>query len=275
MQFPVVDVGTTASASRCGAVADPRVPLIGLAIRARKYDATVEIPVWQDASTEAGVVNEGSAFPRCEDEQIDKVSISHDKYDTEVEITYEAIQDGLLDVIALHTEDKARDLSEALDGAAWDELSNYDSGNSVYTNLQNAPVGDASGALDYDTVIDAMTALEAKGYEPDLLIVSAESKGDLMKSPEFTRASRMGDEVVREGAFGEIAGIPVYVSNTGDLGAGEVVMFDSDRYGFESTREDFTSIEYDQPENNKEVIQVRARMGWKAVRPEAGAKLEG
>lgn len=235
---------------------------------------SVEIPVSQDASTAAGVVGEGSAFPRDEDEQVDKVSISHDKYGTEVEITYEAIQDSMLDVIAMHTEDKARDLAEALDGAAWSELSDYDSTNSVYNNLQDSPVGDASGTLDYPTVIDAMTALESKGYNPDVLIVSAESKGDLMKSAEFTRASQMGDEVVRDGAFGEIAGIPVFVSNTGDLGAGEAVMFDSSKYGFESTREDFTSLAYDEPENNQEVVQVRARKGWKAIRPEAGVKVE-
>jgi hypothetical protein len=236
---------------------------------------TVEVPVNQDVSTEAGVVSEGSAFPRTEDEQVEKVAISHDKYGTEVEITYESIQDSLLDVIALHTEDKARDLAEALDGAAYAELSDYDSTNSVYNNLQDSPIGDDAGDLSYDNVVDAMTALEGEGYEPDLLIVSAQSKGDLMKSPEFTRASQMGDEVVREGAFGEVAGIPVYVSNTGDLGAGEGVMVDSDRYGMESVREDFTSDEYDEPEKNQRVVQVRTRMGWKCLQPTAGVKIEG
>lgn len=236
---------------------------------------TIKISIANDVSSAAGVVGEGSAFPRNEDEQTEKVAIDHEKYGTEVEITYEAIQDSLLDVVAMHTEDKARDLAESLDGAAWAEISDYDSTNSVYNNLQDAAIGDAGGSLGYAEVVDAMTALETESFDPDLLIVSAESKGDLMKSPEFTRASQMGDEVVRDGAFGEVAGIPVYVSNTGDLGAGEAVMFDSDHYGIESTREDFTSLEYEEESENKRVVQVRTRMGWKCIRPTAGVKIEG
>jgi hypothetical protein len=41
MQLPVVGTSATASASTYRVLADPRVPLIGLAMRARKYDATI------------------------------------------------------------------------------------------------------------------------------------------------------------------------------------------------------------------------------------------
>lgn len=234
---------------------------------------TVEIPVLDEVRA-AGVVSEGSTYPEASD-GTRKVTVAHDKYGVEVELSYEAIEDALLDVIALHTEERAEDLADALDDAAHAEVTEYDSTNAVYVNLQDAPIGDAGGTLGYDEVIDAMTALEDKQYDPDTLIVSAQSKGDLMKSPEFTRASQMGDEVIQEGAFGEVGGMPVYVDNGGHLGAGEGVMVDSSRYGIESRRENMTSLQYDNESANKKVVQVRTRMGWKAIRPQAGVKIEG
>jgi HK97 family phage major capsid protein len=244
-------------------------------IDATNYDSnTVEIPVNQDATASAGVVAEGGSYPSS-DEQFDKVTVSHEKYGAEVEITYESIQDSKLDVVSLQMEDKARELAEALDGAAYAELSDFDSTNSVYTNLQDDPVGDGGGSMDYVTAIDAMTALDEEGYDADLLIVSSQSKADLMKDDKFTHATELGDETVREGALGQLAGIDVFVSNTGDLGAGEGLMFDTDRYGIESVREDFTAMEYEDEGTNKRVVQVRTRMGWKTIRPTAGVKIEG
>jgi hypothetical protein len=243
-------------------------------IDSTQYDSnTVEIPVNQDATASAGIVAEGDSFPSS-DEQFEKVTVSHDKYGTQVEITYESIQDSKLDVVALQTEDKARELAEALNGAAWDVVSDYDSGNSVYNNLQDSPIGDGGGAMDYSTAIDAMAALEGESYDPDLLIVSAGSKADLMKDEKFTHATELGDDVIRDGAFGQLAGIDVVVDDGGNLGAGEGMMFDTDRYGIESVREDFTSMQFEREAENKRVVQVRTRMGWETIRPSAGVKIE-
>lgn len=245
----------------------------------RQIDSTdidsnkVEIPVLDEVRA-AGVVAEGDTYPSASD-ATRKVPIDHEKHGVEVDLTYEAIQDALLDVIALHTEERGEDLADALNDAAYQELADYDSSNSVYNNLQDAPIGDDSGNLTYDNAVDAMTAIEAEGYSPDLLIVSAQSKGDLMKSDEFTRASELGDSVVRDGAFGEVAGVDVLVDEAGHLGAGEGIMVDSERYGIESMREDMTSLQYEREEENKSVVQVRTRMGWKAIRPTAGVKIEG
>lgn len=234
---------------------------------------TVQIPVQQDTTGEVGTVGEASSYPR-EDEQMGKVSISHDKYGREVAMTYESIEDGLLDVVANHAQEQARDLARGLDSAASEEVLSFDAGNSVYNNLQDAPVGDDSGALDYNTVVDAMTALEVEGYEPDMLIVGPESKGDLLKSDDFTRASEMGDEVIMSGSFGQIAGIDVMVSNRGILGAGEAVMIDSEQYGYESVRSQIDTMEYEEEETDERVIKIRTRMGWGVTRPKAGVKVE-
>jgi len=237
----------------------------------REIDATdinagaLQIPVLGDNGEEAGQVGEGSAFPRSQDEQTSKTQLDFNKYGTEVEITYESIQDGLFDVVAMHAEDKARALAEGLDAAAYSTLN---------SNLNaDSPIGSSSGTMAYDDVVDAMTALEEDSYEPDLLFVPPNSKGDLMKSDEFTRASEFGDEVIRDGAFGQIAGIDVMVSNTGDLGDGEAILVDSNRYGYEGVREGFTSMEYEVENENKRVIQVRTRMGWVAVRSGAAIKI--
>jgi len=235
---------------------------------------TVEIPVLGDEADAAGVVSEGSTYPTS-DEQMSKTTVSHDKYGVEVEITYESIQDSMLDVVALHTEDKARELAEALNDAAWDVVSAFNNNNnSNYNNLQDSAVTGDGAPLDYADAVDAMAALESEGYDPDLLIVSAGSKADLMVDDKFTHATELGDEVIREGAFGQLAGVDIIVDNSGNLDDGHAMMFDTDRYGVESVREDFTSMEFEKEEENKRVVQVRTRLGWAAIRPKAGVKIE-
>lgn len=232
---------------------------------------TVEIPVLDEVRA-AGVVDEGTAYPSAGN-ATQKVTVEHNKYGVEVELTYESIEDALLDVIAIHTEERAADLADSLNEAAYAEITETDgAGNLV--NLQGTTIGDDAGDLAYADAVDAMTALEAESYDPDLLIVSAQSKGDLMKSDAFTRASELGDNVVRDGAFGQVAGIDAVVDDSGQLGAGEAMLFDSSRYGIESQREEMTSLEYDKEAENKMVVQVRTRMGWKAIRPKAGVKIE-
>jgi HK97 family phage major capsid protein len=226
---------------------------------------TVQVPVLDEVRA-AGVVDEGTAYPTAGD-ATRKVSVEHDKYGVEVEFSMESIEDGLLDVIAMHTEERAQDLSDALEDAAYSE---------VQDNLNSTVIGPdtPTGELAYDDVVDAMTQLETAQYDPDMLIVSAHSKGDLLKSDKFTRASELGDDVVRTGAFGQIAGMDVFVDNAGNLGEGEAIAFDTDRYGVESLRKDMTSMEYESEETNEVKIQVHNRMGWKAIRSEAGVKIE-
>lgn len=245
----------------------------------RQVDSTdvnsnsVEFPVSQDATSEVSEVAEGSTYNR-EDEQVQKVTVSHDKYGQEVAITYEAIQDGLFDPVAHQTQDKAEAMASGLDSAAFNLISTDSDADGTFDNLnQSGPIGSASGTMGYAAVIDAITQLESEGYDPDLLVVSAESKGDLLKSDEFTRATEMGDEVIRDGAFGQIAGVEVMVENGGDLGAGEGVLFDTTRYGYESTREGITTETYEEEEKDQRVIKIRTRKGWAVADNGAGIRI--
>jgi len=235
-----------------------------------EYDATdinsdaVQIPVADDTVPETSTVSEGSEVSSREEELTSKITVNTSKYMAEAAITREAIEDSILGEIERQVDAHQESLMDALDGAAYDELNN---------GITRSDVGDAGGTMDYPTVIDAMTELEGDGYEPDLLIVSAQSKGDLMKDDQFTRASDMGDEVVFNGVFGEVAGIPVAVSNVGDLGAGEGFMVDTDHFGVEVVRSDVATREYEEESKDQLVVQIRTRRGFKALRGDAAAKI--
>ena len=238
-----------------------------------EYDATdinsdaVQIPVADDTVPETSTVSEGSEVADREEELTSKVTVNTSKYMAEAALTREAIEDSILGEIERQVNAHQESLMESLDGDAYDEL---DGGISRPAVGPDSP----TGSMGYEVTIDAMTALEGDGYEPDLLIVSAQSKGDLMKDDKFTRASEMGDEVVFNGVFGEVAGIPVAVSNVGDLGGGEGFMVDTDHFGVEVVRSDIATREYEEESEDQVVVQIRTRRGFKALRGDAAAKIE-
>ena len=67
-----------------------------------------------------------------------------------------------------------------------------------------------SGAMGYDTIVDAIAKLNVEDESGLFLIVNPEHKAELRKDPDYV-AARMG-EVVYNGQVGTIAGIPVIVS---------------------------------------------------------------
>jgi len=231
---------------------------------------STEVPQVGDQSTAAGTVAEGNSIPGAvsDEEDLSKISISHDKYATAVTVTREAIEDSMLDVIEVHAEDRAEDMASAFNDAAFTELS---------ANLNaDSPIGDdADGNITYDDVIDARTALRTDSYEPDVMFVSPDAEGDLLKLSEFVRATELGDEVVSEARIGRVAGMDVFVDDSGSLGAGEAYLVDSNKYGFESVRREMDSRMYEQEENEQRVVQITARMGWKVAQAGAAIKIEG
>lgn len=69
----------------------------------------------------------------------------------------------------------------------------------------------------YDTLVDVRTVM-SKNHVPNdnrrWLLVSPEVYGLVLKAPEFTKASELGDAVVQTGALGRIAGFNVYEDAT-------------------------------------------------------------
>lgn len=79
----------------------------------------------------------------------------------------------------------------------------------------------------YDTIVDVRTVM-SKNYVPNdnrrFLLVSPDVFGLILKSPEFVRATTLGDTVVQTGAAGRISGFNVFedatLSTTTDFIAG-------------------------------------------------------
>lgn len=67
-----------------------------------------------------------------------------------------------------------------------------------------------TGAMSYDTIVDAIAKLNVEDESGLFVIINPEQKAELRKDPDYV-AARMG-EVVYNGQVGTIAGIPVIVS---------------------------------------------------------------
>lgn len=67
----------------------------------------------------------------------------------------------------------------------------------------------------YDSIVDEVAALKKKGLNPSemWLAVTNETYATLVKSPEFIKASDLGDDVVKNGRVGRVNGVDVYETN--------------------------------------------------------------
>lgn len=85
--------------------------------------------------------------------------------------------------------------------------------------VTNGTASDDTAALTKDTVyesiVDEVAKLKKKGLRPEemWLAVTNETYAILLKSPEFVRATDLGDKVVQNGQVGRINGLDVYETN--------------------------------------------------------------
>jgi hypothetical protein len=217
-----------------------------------------------DDMGEPSVVAEGEEFER-DQSNVDQVTVTFKKYGGEVAITMEAMEDGMIDFKAREVEDLARAMAEKLNDEAFEELNaNVDS-----------TVGDNDDVLTFSDIRDGMVAVRQNSYMPDLLIVDLDGYGDLLTDANFNRATERGDEVVRTGEVGEIAGMRVVVDSTNEIADGNgAFVIDSDRYGYELTRTPVSTNEYEDPERQADIMQIFTRKSWKAIFTEAAVKVD-
>ena len=71
-----------------------------------------------------------------------------------------------------------------------------------------------TGAMSYDTIVDASAKLNVEDESGLFVIINPEQKAELRKDPDYV-AARMG-EVVYNGQVGTVAGIPVIVSKAAE-----------------------------------------------------------
>lgn len=223
-----------------------------------------------DFEDELVEVPEGSEYPRAGLTYGDNQAV-YSKYGFEAPVTDEAMDDAATDIEADIIEQMAREEARRVDAIAFGILNN---------NLNAAgPVGDGTGDMTWAEIVDARQQLFADGMTPDgmELYLSPDAAGDVLvdfQGAQFVPAGQLGNNVAN-GQLGNLAGIPVFETNTGDLGAGEGILVDTNRYGWESTRWDTEVSDYREEKNDQTVYKVRNRKDWVATTPSAGIRITG
>lgn len=217
------------------------------------------------------IIGEGEEFPRNQS-SVEEQTVQFDKFAGSVSLTMEAMEDGLIDMKAREIEDLARSMSEELNQQAYDELVN----SARTADNAGATVGDGDGTLTFSDIVAGMRAVRENNYTPDLLVVDLDGFTDLMTDENFNRATSSGDEVVRSGQIGTIAGMPVVVDPSQDIAGGSgAFVVDSTRFGYELTRTPVSTNEYEEPERQADVVQVFCRKAWTVIFGEAAAIVDG
>jgi hypothetical protein len=217
------------------------------------------------------IVGEGEESPRHQSTVREK-TVKFEKYMGEVALTMEAMEDGLIEMKAREIEDLARAMAERLNAEAFDQLDS-----SLQTSLNGGgDIGDGNGTLSFSDITDGMKALREDDYTPDLLFVDVDGYVDLLTDSNFNRATEQGDEVVRTGEVGTVAGMTVIIDSTQSISGGHgAIAVDSTRYGYELTRTPMSTREYEEPERQADVVQAFTRKAWTTIFSEAAAKIDG
>lgn len=217
------------------------------------------------------IVGEGEEPPRHQS-TVSEQTVQFDKFMGEVELTMEAMEDGLIEMKAREVEDLARAMAEELNSRAYTELDD----NAQTQDSGSNTIGDQDGTLSFSDIVEGMKALREDDYTPDLLIVDVDGYTDLLTDSNFNRATESGDEVVRSGEVGRIAGMPVVIDNTQSIAGGHgAFAVDSTRYGYELTRTPMSTMEYEEERRQADVIQAFTRKAWTTIFSEAAAKIDG
>ncbi len=110
-------------------------------------------------------------------------------------------------------------VADRLDSAGYSLALQVDSDGSVELTTAGTAFGTTTALTEktiYGNIVDARTKLSTVHVptEGRWLFVSPEIYGLLLKSPEFIKASDLGDAVVQTGAVGRIAGFTVFEDST-------------------------------------------------------------
>ena len=225
-----------------------------------------------DEMSRPTIVNEGEESPRHQSTVSEK-TVKFEKYMGEVSLTMEAMEDGLIEMKAREIEDLARAMAEKLNAEAYNQLS----ANLQVDDNAGTAIGDGNGTMSFSDITEGIKALSEDDYDPDLLFVDVDAYVDLLTDSNFNRATEQGDEVVRTGEVGTVAGMTVILDSTQDItgdGHGAIAV-DSTRYGYELTRTPMSTREYEEPERQADVVQAFTRKAWTTIFSDAAAQIDG
>ncbi len=218
----------------------------------------IRIPRTNDVLGEPAEVGKASEYPNGKDD-FETIDIERHKYGFKTPIAMEDEADHVLDLAGHHVEYQARKLAEFLDAQAYGELADNNTASSV----------GADGVLDFADVVDTSAEMEDLGYDPDMIVTNPSGKADLLKSSEFNRASDLGDSTVTTGLIGDVAGIDVLYSNTGDLTDSNAFMIDTSLAGYEATWSNPSTDSWSDQERQVDFYRTWLMKYWKVMETEA------
>ncbi len=162
-----------------------------------------------EAQRNADIVAEGSEIPdRTMD--YDKRDFTIVKYGVKPRISFEMIEDGLVDVVA-------EEIFYA--GAAVENRLNYDALTALATNAGNTTTtgGCAGAGIALSVLRDAKGLIKADGFIADTIIMSGEFEEDLLLNSNLAYASYAGGaEAIRAGTLpASLMGMKWFVTDNG------------------------------------------------------------
>jgi len=240
----------------------------------RDHDATgidsgsFEFPEASDRLRgEMDEVGEQANYPRS-GLNYNGVQANYVKDGFEVAISDEAVDDSAFDVVMDVMEEMGVAAESRLDALAFTGLNN---------NQNPDTIGTDGTDLNYDAIVGAYTDLVEDEYRPAQFEVyaSADGWGDLATDSQFTQATAQGEATIRDGTLDSSLGVPIYITNTGDLGDDEAFMVDTSKFGYESTRWEQEVTNYREESEDQDVFKIRHRKDFVVMDGDANSFIQG
>lgn len=84
----------------------------------------------------------------------------------------------------------------------------------IYASDRKYIEAETDAEISYNDIVNAKVALRAEYVTADGILVDEIAQGMLLKDDKFIDASAFGEQVMRNGLIGRVAGMPIYVTDT-------------------------------------------------------------
>ena len=212
-------------------------------------------------------IPEGAEYPQAEFDYSAQ-TLYFSKYGVALTFTDEAVDDSRLNVVMDGQQNLLTAESKRMDSLAYNVLAGA---------AQNSGQGNGDDELTFDEVIDARAWMKTEPggrNRPDLCFVEPLGAASLLKQMS-NRETTSGDEAVRAGEIGQIAGLSIIEADTGHLPAHNAVLVDSTNFGFEATKHEKEVERVREALKDKTIMKVSDRLGWIATDAKQAAMVEG
>jgi len=202
---------------------------------------TISVPVPVQDMAEPEAIEPGGEYPKSRENYV-RVPSNREKYGEMATIPEEDQIDSVFEIVQEHVTGAANKMARKLDTVAFNELQR-----AVNNNGLGTVDPDADDAIDYDDLIEGQVKLEdqEEPTSPDMAFFGPFGKRDIL-SYLADRGTDLGDEAVETGQFGAFAGLDFMYSTAGELTDQQVILVDSDAFGYEATWEGITTDSKDE-----------------------------